>query len=67
MTTDLVIFDCDGVLVDSEAIMQRVDLELVPQLLWHLTIEEIHEHFLGRESPQVLAAIERRIGRTFPD
>lgn len=66
MTPDLVIFDCDGVLVDTEVILQRIDLQLVTELGWPITIDEIREHFLGRKTDQVLAAIEARLGRPVP-
>lgn len=67
MTASLVVFDCDGVLVDTEVIMQRVDLDMVPRLGWPITLEEVHEHFLGRKSVQVVAAIEDRLGTPVPD
>jgi beta-phosphoglucomutase-like phosphatase (HAD superfamily) len=34
---ELVIFDCDGVLVDSERIAIRVDIEVLAELGWSLT------------------------------
>jgi HAD superfamily hydrolase (TIGR01509 family) len=44
---ELVIFDCDGVLVDSERISVRVGTEIVGELGWHLTEEEFAERFVG--------------------
>ncbi|MEX2582028.1 MAG: HAD family hydrolase, partial [Gemmatimonadota bacterium] len=38
---DLVIFDCDGVLVDSERLAIRVDVEVLGRLGWPLTEAEI--------------------------
>ncbi len=35
-----VLFDCDGVLVDSEPITNRVLTEMLGELGWHLSIEE---------------------------
>ena len=43
----LVIFDCDGVLVDSERIAVRVDIELFRQLGWHLSETEVIERFVS--------------------
>jgi HAD superfamily hydrolase (TIGR01509 family) len=43
----LVIFDCDGVLVDSERISVRVGTEIVGELGWHLTEDEFAERFVG--------------------
>jgi hypothetical protein len=43
----LVIFDCDGVLVDSERLAVRIDVEVLGRLGWPLTEEEVVERFLG--------------------
>ena len=43
----LVIFDCDGVLVDSEGlIMQTLQRILANYDLW-LTLKQLHTHFAG--------------------
>lgn len=47
MEKKLVIFDCDGVLVDSEVIAHRVDVEMLQQLGCPLTIEESIREFTG--------------------
>jgi len=44
----LVIFDCDGVLVDSERIAVRVDTGILAELGWPLGESEIIERFVGR-------------------
>jgi len=62
----LLIFDCDGVLVDSERHIQAVDLRLIPPLGWPITVEEILTEHLGRPTEDVLANIERHIGRDLP-
>ena len=56
---EVVIFDCDGVLVDSERLIQEVDLELIRGLGWPITREEIFAEHLGRSEDAVLANIER--------
>jgi len=38
---DLVIFDCDGVLVDSERLAVRIEAEVISSLGWALTEHEI--------------------------
>ena len=38
---DLVIFDCDGVLVDSERISVRIDVRVLAELGWPLTEAEV--------------------------
>src|SRR5215217_5343603 len=60
---ELVIFDCDGVLIDSERIAVRVDAEVLGRLGWHLTEEEIIERFMGRSDAYMRGEIEARIGR----
>lgn len=62
----VVIFDCDGVLVDSERLIQEVDMELIRALGWPITRAEIFAEHLGRSEDAVLANIERRLGRAVP-
>ena len=64
--TTVVIFDCDGVLVDSERLIQEVDMELIRGLGWPITREEIFAEHLGRSEEAVIANIERRLGRAVP-
>ena len=63
---DLVIFDCDGVLIDSERIAVRVDAIVLERLGWPLSEEEIIERFMGRSEAYMTGEIERAIGRTLP-
>lgn len=60
---DLVIFDCDGVLVDSERLSVRLDVELLAQLGWPLTEDEIIERWVGRTEAAMRAEIEAHLGR----
>jgi HAD superfamily hydrolase (TIGR01509 family) len=62
--TGLVVFDCDGVLVDSETIAIRVDAVILEQVGWPLTEAEIVERFVGRPHAFMVAEIEARVGRT---
>lgn len=64
---DLVIFDCDGVLVDSEPISIRVDAIVLNELGWPLTEDEIIERFVGRTSGYMLGEIEKHLGRSLPE
>lgn len=64
---DLVIFDCDGVLVDSERLAVRVEAELITELGWVLTEEEILERFVGRSDDYMRGEIERAIGHPVPN
>ena len=61
-----VIFDCDGVLVDSERLIQEVDMAMIAELGWPITREEILSEHLGRTSTEVAANIERHLGRALP-
>ncbi len=63
---DLVIFDCDGVLVDSERLAVKVDVELMAQLGWHLTEAEAVETFVGVSDASCRRIIETKIGRRLP-
>jgi len=60
---DLVIFDCDGVLVDSERLSIRLDAELLAQLGWPLDEQEIVDRWVGRTEAAMRAEIEEHLGR----
>ena len=64
---DLVIFDCDGVLVDSERLAVRVESQLLGELGWPLTEDEVLDRFVGRSDAHMIAAIEEQLGRPVPD
>lgn len=60
---DLVIFDCDGVLVDSERLAVRTESKILSDLGWPLTEAEIVERFVGRSADYMQSEIERHLGR----
>ena len=64
---ELVIFDCDGVLVDSERLAVRVESALLTELGWPLTEADVLERFVGRSDAYMLAEIERELGRPVPE
>jgi HAD superfamily hydrolase (TIGR01509 family) len=64
---DLVIFDCDGVLVDSEVIAVRIDQRMLADLGWHLSIDEVVETFLGTSAATFTATVEAHLGRPLPE
>jgi HAD superfamily hydrolase (TIGR01509 family) len=64
---DLVIFDCDGVLVDSEPISIRVDAAVLTELGMPLSEQEIVDRFVGRSPSVMRQAIEHHLGRPLPD
>ena len=63
---DLVIFDCDGVLVDSERLSIRVDAIYLERLGWPLSEAEIIERFVGKSDADMRAEIERELGHPIP-
>ena len=64
----LVIFDCDGVLVDSEPVSNRIVAAELTALGWTMTPHEADRHFLGMTITDMVPVIERRIGRALaPD
>jgi HAD superfamily hydrolase (TIGR01509 family) len=64
--TRLVIFDCDGVLVDSERLAIKVDVEVLARLGWQMTEADAVEQFVGISMAQVRAKVESRLGRSLP-
>jgi HAD superfamily hydrolase (TIGR01509 family) len=64
---ELVIFDCDGVLVDSERIAIRVEARFLGELGWPLTEAEIVERFMGHTSEYMDQAIEAQLGGRLPE
>ena len=62
----LVIFDCDGVLVDSERITNRVFADMLGELGLAFTLEGMFERFIGRSMAQCLDEIAVLLGRPPP-
>jgi beta-phosphoglucomutase-like phosphatase (HAD superfamily) len=59
----LVIFDCDGVLVDSERLVVRTEAVILQRLGWELSEAEIVDRFVGRSARYMHGEIERVLGR----
>ncbi|MET3583262.1 HAD superfamily hydrolase (TIGR01509 family) [Mesorhizobium robiniae] len=57
---DLVIFDCDGVLVDSEIIAARVDAELLTSAGYEISAEEISETYAGLTFKDIMMRVEEK-------
>jgi len=64
---DLVIFDCDGVLVDSELIFARVLAECLIAVDFPTTIDEAITLGFGKNRATLSAAVAARFGRALPD
>jgi len=67
MPLSLVIFDCDGVLIDSEGLCDRVVSADLRRDGWALTPEDCHRLFLGLTFPDIQAAAEEHLGRSLGD
>ncbi|MBI3512906.1 MAG: HAD family hydrolase [Proteobacteria bacterium] len=65
MAPDLIIFDCDGVLVDSEMIACRVVAECLTELGFPLETADIVK-FVGKSSADMCADLGTRYGRPLP-
>jgi HAD superfamily hydrolase (TIGR01509 family) len=64
---DLVIFDCDGVLVDSETISCRAHAETLTRHGYPITAERVLERFLGVSDREARLIVEAEISRALPD
>ncbi|HWL30414.1 MAG TPA: HAD family phosphatase [Burkholderiaceae bacterium] len=59
---DAVLFDCDGVLVDSEPITNRVLNEMLSEMGWHLSAEDCLRIFVGKAVRDEAPLIEQHTG-----
>ncbi|HWP16988.1 MAG TPA: HAD family hydrolase [Xanthobacteraceae bacterium] len=62
----LLIFDCDGVLVDSEVIAHQTLLDSIAPLGLTMSLQEAFAVFSGRSLKDTLAIVEQRLGRPLP-
>lgn len=63
----LVIFDCDGVLVDSERITNTVFCAMLNELGLRVSLPDMFEKFVGLSMPQCLDLITELMGRAPPE
>jgi HAD superfamily hydrolase (TIGR01509 family) len=63
---DLVIFDCDGVLIDSELLSVRADAASFSEVGIAITAEEVSERYSGLSHSEMLADVAARYGRSLP-
>ncbi|MER6677423.1 HAD family hydrolase [Streptomyces sp. NPDC000983] len=59
---ELVIFDCDGVLVDTERLAVRLQVALGAELGWPLTAEDVVDRFIGRSKESIVGQIAEQLG-----
>ena len=62
----LVIFDCDGVLVDSEPVTNRVVAAELTRLGWPMNAAGCQVRFLGMNLSAMVPLIEAKLGRPLP-
>ncbi|MCP1840696.1 HAD superfamily hydrolase (TIGR01509 family) [Bradyrhizobium sp. USDA 4524] len=67
MNFDLVIFDCDGVLVDSEVISCRAHAETLTRHGFPITPDGVLKRFLGVSDREARRIVESEIGRALPE
>ena len=65
-SVELVILDCDGVLIDSERLAVKVDVVMLRELGWPLSEAEVIERFVGVSDRDTQVAIEAHLGRKLP-
>jgi HAD superfamily hydrolase (TIGR01509 family) len=66
MTPALVIFDCDGVLIDSEPLACAAEAEELTRIGFAITAAEVARRFVGLPDTAVHALVERELGRALP-
>jgi HAD superfamily hydrolase (TIGR01509 family) len=64
---DLVIFDCDGVLVDSEVISCRAHSQMLTRHGYPITADQVLDRFLGVSDREARLIVEAELGRSLPD
>ena len=64
--TELIIFDCDGVLIDSEIVVCRLTSEELTRLGYPITTAEVIERYAGHSEHEMIADIEQDWGRAVP-
>jgi HAD superfamily hydrolase (TIGR01509 family) len=67
LSFDLIIFDCDGVLVDSEVISCRAHAATLTRHGYPITEDQVFDRFLGRSMRQATLEVEAELGRSLPD
>lgn len=67
MKFEAILFDCDGVLVDSELISNRVLTTLINEIGIALSLDEVMDQFMGRSMRHCLATLAQLRGSVVPE
>ncbi len=66
MKSHHIIFDCDGVLVDSEPLSMKIDVELLAENGVMMSEEEAHARFVGKTFAAMIDEVSHEFGASFP-
>ena len=64
---DLIIFDCDGVLVDTEPMTTRLIAESVTEIGWAVDQAFAIERFKGKDMAEIVEMVSEHLGRPVPE
>ncbi|MGI9510732.1 MAG: HAD family hydrolase [Geminicoccaceae bacterium] len=64
---ELIIFDCDGVLIDSEVLSTRATVAALDAIGYRISEEEAYRDFVGRSYASIRKTIESDWGRSLPE
>ncbi len=64
---DLIIFDCDGVLINSEELASAICIEAVKEVGLDLTLHEYADRYAGNPIAEIWRMVERDAGRPLPE
>lgn len=67
MTYELIIFDCDGVLIDSELLANRSEVEFLQSFGIEVDLNDYLSEFVGRSNLDVSKIIEQNHHVTLPE
>lgn len=67
MSISHIIFDCDGVLVDSEPLSARADVELFNRYGVKMDEADFRRRFMGRTFEAMVQELSTKQGASFPD
>ena len=66
MARMLIVFDCDGVLIDSEYLAAQVDSELLAECGYEITPAALSHRFAGFATERIFQVIGEEMGREIP-